>query len=322
MPPNIYEVARKAGVSIATVSRVLNDTGPVSPATRERVLAAMQALGYRPSALGRALAGKRREAIGLVFPDLAGPYHAGVISGIEDLAMREHQALLILGTHAREQAEELVRELASRVDGLVITGRTLSDQAVAELWQEGIRIVLLARPKIGEIPCVQSENVEPARRLAGSLLDHGLQPLFLGDPEASPDVAERWRGFLEAHRERGRSALPPIPTDLRQEGGYRAGLALLRGEPRPRALFCANDETALGVYQAAAQLGLRIPEELAVSGWDDIPQAAYAVPPLTTVRQPIFELGFEAGRMLVELIQGHPVQDLCLPSEVVWRGST
>ena len=145
---NIYAVAERAGVSIATVSRVQRGVGPVSTETRERVEQAIDELGYSPDPTGRALAGQRLDAMGIVFPDLAGPYYSSVLLGAEAASVAAGSSLLILATHGRPRAEELARELSARVDGLIVMGRTISDEAVRALGAR-VPLVLLARERRG-----------------------------------------------------------------------------------------------------------------------------------------------------------------------------
>lgn len=321
----IYQVARLAGVSIATVSRVQRGTAPVQSETRERVLRAIQELGYRPSRAARSLAGDRHEATGIVFPDLSGPYYSEVILGYEQQAAAAGSSVLILGTHGRAGAVDLVVDLASRVDGLVVMGRTVPDSVIEELQRDGLPVVLLARPAAASADSVRSENLTSAATLTAHLLSHGRHPIrFLGDPSSSPDAAERWTGFLQAHHAHG-VARPegPVITPFREDAGFLAALEALSGAARPAALMCANDEIALGAYGAARQLGLRIPVEVAVTGWDDIPIARFTAPPLTTVRQPLRELGAEAARLLAERIGGDRSRPhhVVMPTRPIWRAS-
>jgi LacI family transcriptional regulator len=147
--PTIYKVAERAGVSIATVSRVQRGTGLVAPATRRRVERAIEELAYRPSRLGRSLAHGSHDATGIVFPDLSGPYYSTVILGYEEASAAEGRSVLILGTHQRPGSVDQVLDLADRVDGLVIMGRTVADDVVGELHRRGVPVVLLARPPVG-----------------------------------------------------------------------------------------------------------------------------------------------------------------------------
>src|ERR1700754_2197292 len=237
---NIYAVAERAGVSIATVSRVQRGVGPVSTETRERVELAIDELGYSPSPPGRALAGQRLDAMGIVFPDLAGPYYSAVLLGAEEASVAAGSSLLILATHGRPQASELVRELSSRVDGLVIMGRTIDDETVRELTTR-VPLVLLARGPVDRIPTVRSEGRDPARRLTEHLIEvHGHRHLaFVGDPAASPDAEDRWQGFQDAHRALDVPAPPAAFAAALDEGGGREGAGwALDSHPQPTALVC------------------------------------------------------------------------------------
>ncbi len=322
--PNIYAVAAHANVSIATVSRVQRGTAVVAPETRDRVLRAIEELGYRPSGAGRALAERRSDAIGIVFPDLSGPYYSEVIGGCEERVVAAGLSLLILGTHGRERAAELVFDLAGQVDGLMVMGRTVPDEVVRTLDGYGVPIVLLARAGSGEIPAVRAENLAQAEAMTAHLLGHGHEAIaFLGDPASSPDAAERRQGYLNAHDAAGRPApAEPVAVLFDEDHGHEAALRLLDTPARPTALMCASDEIALGALAAAHELGLRVPGDVAVTGWDDIQVARYITPALTTVRQPMRRLGACAVELLLQRIQtGVTPPGEVLPTELVVRAS-
>jgi LacI family transcriptional regulator len=318
---NIYAVAERAGVSIATVSRVQRGVGPVSTETRERVERAIEELGYSPDPTGRALAGQRLDAMGIVFPDLAGPYYSAVLLGAEAASVGAGSSLLILATHGRPQAADLVRELSSRVDGLVVMGRTVGDEAVRALAGR-VPLVLLAREPVDEIATVRSESREPACRLTRHLIEvHGHQRLaFVGDPGSSPDVEDRWQGFQDAHRVLEVPVRQPFAAPVDERGGREgAGAALDADEPT--ALVCASDEVALGAYEALDARGLCPGQDVAVTGWDDIQLARFVTPALTTVKQPMARLGRTAMELLLQLVDDQPAASLTLPSELVIRAS-
>lgn len=322
----IYAVAGEAGVSITTVSRVLNGNGPVAPSTRSRILRAIRDLEYEPSWLGRALAGQRQTAVGIVFPDLSGPYHTGVIAGLESWATAADLALFILGLHGRDRTGDLVAGFAQHVSGLVLTASTVPDPEAVRLKAQGIRVVLLGRSPVEAIPAVRAQNRPQAKELTEHLLQvHGLRRLrFLGDPRVSPDVTERWEGFVDAHKALGvRARRSPTHSALTQAAGYQAALELLRALSAPDGIVCANDEIALGVYAACAELGISIPGDVAVTGWDDIAQANWVSPGLTTVHQPLERLGVSAGETLSRLLHDDPVEPgtTWLESTLVWRPS-
>jgi LacI family transcriptional regulator len=321
----IYEVARHAGVSIATVSRVHRNASLVAPATRERVHRAVAALDYRPSSLGRSLAHGQHEATGIVFPDLSGPYYSAVILGYEEASSAEGQSVLILATHRRAASAKQVLDLADRVDGVVLFGRTVDDDVVEALERRGVPTVLLARPLAGRADSVRAESRSTAAALTTHLFGHGYRRVaFLGDPHGSPDAAERWAGFLDAHRADNRQPWrAAIACSFREDDGRAAATELLAGPDRPDAIMCANDEIAMGVLVAARAANLSVPDDLAVTGWDDIPAARHLAPPLTTVRQPMLDLGRRAAELLRDRITTHRIEPLheLLPTELVVRSS-
>ncbi|MPZ80103.1 MAG: LacI family DNA-binding transcriptional regulator [Actinophytocola sp.] len=322
-PVTIYEVADRAGVSIATVSRALRDSKLVAAATRRRVRQVAEELRFRPSRAGRALAEGQHAANGIVFPDLAGPYYAEVVLGYEEVVAELGRSVLILATQGRENAAELVAELAGRVDGMVIMGRTVSDAAVARIADTGLPLVLLARPPVGLVDTVTADNEDSARALTAHLIGHGYRRFaFLGDPAQSPDVAGRHAGFVAALTDGG-LAVPakPVRCAFDVKAGYTAAREQLRKRIHPEVLVCANDEVALGALRAAEDLGLSVPGDVALTGWDDIMAAHYAR--LTTVHQPMRELGATAARWLDERISGSSpgVRREVLPTRLVIRTS-
>jgi LacI family transcriptional regulator len=323
-PSTIYEVARRAGVSIATVSRVQGGSETVALGTRDRVRQAIDELGYRPSRSARALAGSRHDATGIVFPDLSGPYYSEVILGYEECASDEGLSVFILGTHGRSRAAEQLDDLSSRVDGLVIMGQTVDDAAIERVHAMGLPLVLLARPPVFTADTVRAENVESAKALTRHLLEHGHRRFaFLGDPDASPDAAERWTGVV-AELEAADVTAPtePICSGFREADGYAAAVLLL-GQDVPDALVCANDEIAIGAYRAARERGLAIPTDIAITGWDDIALAEHVGGGLTTIRQPVRELGATAATLLFDRIRGDRTQPhhVLLPTALVIRAS-
>jgi LacI family transcriptional regulator len=324
--PTIYQVADRAEVSIATVSRVLRGTAPVAEATRARVVAAVDELGYTPSRLGRSLAEGQHAANGIVFPDLSGPYFAEVVLGYEEVAAELGRSVLILSTHGRQAAREMVLDLAARVDGLVVLGRTVDDEVLEALARKNLPLVLLARDDIGGFDSVTAENRSSARSLVGHLIaDHGYRDLaFLGDASTSPDTSQRWDGFQRGLEEHGIRAEPRLlPCSFHEGGGRRAAREVLSEATRPRVLVCANDEIALGAITAAEEFGLNVPDDVAITGWDDVMAARHARPGLTTVRQPMRQLGARAARRLHERLTGDtsaPRHEV-LPTQLVLRAS-
>jgi len=300
----IYDVAARAGVGIATVSRAMNGSAPVAEATRARVLAAVEELGFRPSHAGTSLAARTHAANGIVFPDLSGPYYAEVLLGYEETASRLGRSVLVLATHGRPDPAAAVRELAGRVDGLVVLGRTVPDHVVVELTAFGLPVVVVARPEVEGVDSIRADGLDAARALGEHLAGHGLRRIaFLGSPEDSPDVAERWRGVREGL---GTHGIEPTltPCQFDEASGARVAAGLLAVRDRPDALVCANDEIALGAIVAAEEIGLRVGRDIAITGWDDVMAARHARPALTTVRQPMRTLGSLAAEVLDQRITG------------------
>jgi LacI family transcriptional regulator len=321
----IRDVAREAGVSIATVSRVMRDSTTVRPDTRDRVIAAAKDLEYTPSQLGRQLAERRYAANGIVFPDLSGPYYAEVVMGYEDVAAELRRSVLILSTHGRPDSDAAVRDMAGRCDGLVVLQRTVSDAVVEQLADRGIRIVLVARPPVGDLVTVNAENSGSARALGEHLVAGGARRIaFVGDPAASPDVTERWNGLRDAAAAAGAELRLVQCAELSEEAGAAEATALLAAGDLPDAIACANDELALGLLHELRAAGVDVPGQVQVSGWDDVMAARYA--DLTTVRQPMRELGATAARLLDDLItgaaRGAGDRHIRLPTELVVRGTT
>ena len=319
----IYDVAERAGVGIATVSRALHGSAPVAAKTRERVLAAVAELGFRPSHAGQSLAQRRHAANGIVFPDLSGPYYAEVLLGYEESASQRGRSVLVLATRGRSDAESAVRDLAGRVDGLVLLGRTVGDELVASLTNDGLPVVLVARPGVDRSDSIGTDGRTAARLLGEHLASHHpRRAAFVGSPEDSPDVVTRWRGVHDALAEHGID-LSVAPCPLDESSGTRVATELLGGTHRPDVLVCANDEIALGAIVAAEGLGLAVGRDVAITGWDDVMAARHARPALTTVRQPMRQLGALAAEVLDERITGTRTtpRHESLPTDLVVRDS-
>ena len=318
-PATIYDVARRAEVSSATVSRVMRGTAPVAATTRERVMSAMTDLAFVPSRLGVSLAEGRHVANGIVFPSLSGPYFAEVVLGYEEEAGHLERPVILVSTRGRTAARARVLDLASRVDGLVVLGRTVTDEVVGEVVRSGLPVVTLARTPVPGADSVTADNAGTAGVLGQHLLEHGHRRVVrVGDPVGSPDVAERWAGLDRVLADV--DVFEHVSEGFDVEAGRRAGRQLLAGA-LPDVVVASNDELALGVLDAATEAGVRVPHDLAVTGWDDVMAARWAG--LTTVRQPMRELGATAARLLEGRIGGGPVgpRTPTLPTELVTRTS-
>jgi len=347
--PTVYEVAERAGVSIASVSRVLAGHDRVRPETSARVLAAVAELGYVPSGAAQDLAGRRTAVLGLCFPDLIGDRDTGapnsadqdsvhgdamywydeVIRGMERAARRSRYALLIAASHESDDVN-LVLTVAGRCDGLVILAGTAPVETLEHIATR-VPVVLLAAPHSARPSalldhlCVANET--GMHQLTSHLLDvHGYDSMaFVAGPADSADSASRLAGFHAALAGHGRVAAdhPVLPGDFTFNGGAAAvGRLLARGR-LPRVLVCANDQTAIGAMSALARAGRRVPDDVAVTGFDGVNVGRHLSPGLTTVVQPMRELGETAVRLLQERITdtARPGREIELPVRVEVRGS-
>lgn len=293
--PTIRDIARAAGVSVATVSRVTHDDPRVTAATTERVRAAITRLGYTPSSLGRALSYQRTNTLGIVLPGLGGPYFAALIEGAESVAVERGVAINVLGTHLRPDAGASVRQLAERTDGLIIAGGTLPADELARLSAAG-RVVIVAGSS-DSAPSVRTDGRAAAAELTRHLIEvHAHRRLrFVGEPSGSPDTSERYTGFLDALGAHGlHEAGAPLHYGLEVRSGALAAREV-HESGLPEALVCANDELAIGLLATLPGLGHRIPHDVAITGFDDQALAEIASPRLTTIHQPVAELGARAA---------------------------
>jgi LacI family transcriptional regulator len=317
--PTVYHVARLAGVSTATVSRVLSGNARVLVATRERVLAAIAELGYVPSGAAKDLAARRTGVLGLCFPDLVGDediaegdamyWYDEVIRGLERAARRSGYAVLIAASHSTDDVS-MVLSVAGRCDGLVVLARTVPPRVLEHIAMR-IPVVLLAAERepgeTGQVPDhLWVANDQGAYAVTAHLADqHRYTDIaFAAGPPDSPDASSRLTGFRKALAERGRdlSQLRIFQGDFTTAGGRRVAAALLSAGRLPQALVCANDQTAIGVMASLQSAGLRIPGDIAVTGFDGVALGELLRPTLTTVVQPMRRLGETAVRLLQDRV--------------------
>jgi DNA-binding LacI/PurR family transcriptional regulator len=327
-PPTIADVARQAGVSIATVSRVLNGNTPVIPETAERVEAAIRALSYVPRTAARVLASRRTNTIGLLLPEISGAFFSPLLRGIEAAAREAGFDLLIHSTDEPYRMPRARRPLGEHnTDGLLIFTDSLEDEEIARLHTLGLPLVLMHQSVEGyEIPTITIENKDGAARIVGHLIEvHGRRRIvFLRGPERHEDSVWRERGYCESLEAHGL----PVDPALISLGGFdreiaRASMQELIAQGADfDAVFCGDDDAALGVLTTLKEAGRQVPDEVAVVGFDDVPFAPFLSPPLTTVRAPIEQVGREAVKQLVHLIRGEQAEPLTLlPTEVIVRNS-
>ena len=324
VPVTIHVVARKAGVSTATVSRVLRGSASASDSTRAKVIAAARELGYSPPDRPRSPVAARHEAHGLVLADLAGSYYSELVMGHESAAADLGQSVVLVVTRRRHDASEAVRELAKRVDGMVIGANTVPD-SLAHSLTRALPVVLLARQDVAGCDSVRADNLANAALITSHLFEHGRSHLvFVGDPDASPDVSERYAGFRTAHAAaQVPLRRPPLRVPLIEGAGIQVAEEILRRRVKIDGLVCGNDDVALAIMKRLQDNGVRIPDDLAVVGWDDVLAARYISPGLTTVRQPTRDLGrLAAAQLQARIVGGQLVgRPQVLPTQIVLRSS-
>ena len=328
--PTIYDVAALAGVSTASVSRLLNGKGQIAPATRAAIEAAVRQLGYQPNVVARSLVTKSTQTIALLLPEITNPFYGALVSGIEQRTLELGYTLLLCTTRGDPLREELYLDLlrSKQVDGALVDGLVLPPERISRFVSEGFPIVCLDRSiDAPSVPLVQVDNKLGARIAAEHLLELGHTRIahVTGDP-ALRISRDRADGYAAALRDAGIDPAPELvaPGGFTEDGGYEATRTLLARRPRPTAVFAANDLSAVGVIEAIVEKGLRVPDDVSVVGFDDLRLAAYTTPPLTTIHQPAREIGERATSLLLDLTTGKKVRRLrhLLPPELVVRRST
>jgi LacI family transcriptional regulator len=330
MSVTIKDVARRANVSVATVSRVLNRTGPVFPKTRARIEKTVEALGYVPHATARSLITRRTNTIGVVLPDIYGEFFSELIRGIDASVRKSGYHLLVSSSHGdRGETGAVFRAMRGRVDGLVILSPDMTVPAVRAAIPDSLPVVVLNSPSEGSraFDLINIDNSRGAEAMVRHLHSLGHRRIaFIRGPQPNVDAAERLRGYREALTALGLPLLDPLdfPGDFREAGGYRAGERIARMARPPTAVFAANDAMAIGCLAALRSRGRSVPGDIALAGFDDIPIASFTAPPLTSVRVSIAELGSAAAERVLHAVRhgnGHMKLHLTLPTTLVVRES-
>jgi DNA-binding LacI/PurR family transcriptional regulator len=305
------DVAEHAGVSISTVSYVLNDSGPVAAERRARVLDAVRVLNYTPNESARNLKRRSASTIGLVVPDLANQFFALLAEGVEQAASARGVLVVLCAPEATGESESLNARLlrSQRLDGIIyLSGAATSPGSLLELTRLG-PVVLVDEQLPGfDLPSVVSDNRRGARELARHVLELGHERVtVIGGPRELWTAEQRLAGYREAFAAVGRDPdeLKVLVGDYRLSSGTElAARALAGGDgQRPTALLCANDLMAIGAMEYCKAVGIRVPDDVSIVGFDDLPFASLLTPRLTTVRQPAHEMGRRAADLLFDLLE-------------------
>jgi LacI family transcriptional regulator len=304
--PTIKEVSRLARVSPATVSRVLNDTDLVAGDTKRRVLEAIQTLGYKPNAFARGLATNRSGGIGITVNEVSSPYFGAFVHGVEQVARETGIHLMVSSGNAVADLEQASIDflLERRCDGLVVQAEGLSDAVLIELVERGPAPVVVFGRYIAEIAewCIVTHNELGGRLATEHLLEHGHRHIgHLTGPLAYPDARDRLHGYRRALAEAGvaHDDRYVVESTFTEDGGARDVVRLLDRAPELTAVFVGNDQMAAGAMRAIREGGREIPTDVSVIGYDDVFLARYLTPALTTIRQPLVDMGRAAAHLLL-----------------------
>ena len=326
-PVTLDMVAKLAGVSPSTVSRILNGTAVVSDAKRQAVVEATKTLGFVPNPLARGLAGGRTFSIGVVTQAIDSPFYGAALRGIEDELDPAGYSPLFMSAHWDPAAEARCLEVlhARRVDGIVVLMPRLSDAAL-QACAQALPVVVTGRELRAEhLFSLNFDNFTGALRATEHLLALGHKQIaFITGDEEHPDASERHRGYRAALQAAGISFDPNlvVPGRYHEISGLEAVNHLVAYKRQFTAIFAANDQMAAGAALGLFKHGLRVPEDVSLVGFDDLPTSVYATPPLSTIHQPAYELGRLAAASILQMIAGTPPTAELPPPELLVRGSS
>ncbi|NYI03287.1 LacI family DNA-binding transcriptional regulator [Allostreptomyces psammosilenae] len=325
--PTIVDIAREAGVSPATVSRVLSGGAGVTRDKSEAVRSTAERLGYRPNLVAQGLVRGRSRSVGVLTPDVGSPFYGMLLAAIERTVVDAgYQALFASGGWEPQRQRAALEQLAQRqVDGLMLTGVMLPDEELRLLAKDQPTVLLLRHVPAFPGTCLTVDNRTAARIATEHLIELGHRRIahVTGD-RSQHDTAERLAGYRDALRRHGLPEDPALVAagDFQEASGMAAMQSLLDGGVEFTAVFAANDQLADGVRLALHRAGLQVPGQVSLVGFDDHPRSSYVIPPLTTVRQPVEVLGASAGRHLVEMVEGGPACSEVHSPTLVVREST
>lgn len=326
-PITLHDVAEAAGVSIATVSRVINGKR-VSLQKQQRVLGAIKRLDYRPNVVARSLKIRQSQCVGLIIPDIENPFFPALVRGVEDVCREAGYAVFLCNTDGllADEARYLDFMASRQVDGLLFAAGQYQSDAMDLLQQIGLPLVLIDRQVSATLPLprVGTDNFSGAYEAVKHLFAVGCQKVgMIGGPDHLSTSCEREAGFRSACCEQGRENSAELITkgDFSFESGYEGAKSLLAQQVD--GIFAANDMMAIGCLEYAAAQGISVPHELAIIGFDDIRLAAWVKPSLSTIRQPVYEIGRMACENLLALLRGEKIEPVHLfVPELIARQST
>lgn len=309
----IKDVAKLAGVALSTASYALSGDSKVSTKTKEKVLEAARQLNYRKNGFAMDLKRSRTNTIALILTDLSGPYYSELIRSIQDVALSNGYDLIACSSMGGEDSTAVRFLLEKRVDGAVVLAQNIADDILRASASERFPIIVMDRVIEGSgLINVLVDGEQGGYKATRHLIENGHRSIaYISGPSNSYDNALRYQGFLRALREEGleEKAKWKLSGGFVREGGYKATKMMLMQGELPTAVFYANDEMAIGGIKAFKEGGISVPDDISIIGFDDIQLAEYLRPPLTTIRQPMYESGSLAGHLLFQMLNGDDVGD-------------
>ncbi|WP_430784727.1 catabolite control protein A [Virgibacillus flavescens] len=326
----IYDVAREANVSMATVSRVVNGNPNVKPTTRKKVLATIETLGYRPNAVARGLASKKTTTVGAIIPDISSIFFAELARGIEDIAtMYKYNIILSNSDQNKDKELQLINTmLEKQVDGIIFMGGTITDEHVNQFKTSSVPVVLAATyDESNTIPSVNIDYEQASYEATKFLLDKGNKDVaFISGEDDTLINKQKYAGYQKAFKDASITIKDEyvIKGDYTYDSGIEAFKELYALESNPSAIFVSSDEMALGVIHGAQDKGLTVPGDIEVFGFDNTRLASMVRPTLSTIVQPMYDIGAVAMRLLTKYMNKEDVSEkkVVLPHRIVERNST
>lgn len=331
MATSIKDVAREAGVSIATVSRVLNDIDVVNEDTKKKVLDAIKKLGYRPNIVARSLKTQRTKTIGILIPDISSQFYPEIVRGAEDVAnIYDYNVILCNSDFDVEKEKEYLRVLKEKmVDGVIYMSSSLNDEILDLINELDLKTILVeTKDKEGTLPSVTIDNVSATYEGSKYLIEKGLKNLaFIGVNSDNKNAwGDRYLGYKKAMDEAGLEVNEELVyfNNLKVKTGYEGAVEIINSGKKFDGIVCASDEIAMGAINALRDNNIKVPEEVSVIGFNNNYASAIFYPKITTISQPSYDMGSVAMRMLIKLLnkkeleEGHYVLDF----ELIEREST
>ena len=324
---NIKDVAKAAGVAVSTASYALNGSSKVSEKTKEKIIQAAKELNYTPNNAARNLKTRKTNLIGLFVNTMNGPFYDMLIKGIQDVTELKEYEIIIFCDSGRKSGTSYNFLREGRVDGAIIISQNITDDQIISLSKGNLPIVVLDRKLTSNNLCsVTVDNTKGSVEAVKHLIDLGKKTIgFISGPENNYDNKERYKGYVETLKNNSMEVNNDfiLKGKFTEESGYEAVKKYIsQGKMLPDAFFSSNDEMALGAIKAFKEEGIKVPQDVAIVGFDDVLISSYISPKLTTVRRPMYELGSFSAHMLMTMLEGKPMSStLVLSTELIIRES-